>query len=267
MAAPPAPNPWMSSRRRLDELLVARGFYPSRSRARDAVMRGTIKVAGAVALKPAQLVSDDAGIETIDAGRAYVSRAALKLIHGLDRFAIESKTRYCLDIGASTGGFTQVLLERGAAHVTAIDVGHGQMMLKDPRLTAMEGLNARDLTAGHLAHPVDLITCDVSFISLKLALPPALSLARVGTELIALIKPQFEAGRGALGKTGIVTDAKEHARVCTGIAEFLSNLGWQVLGIEPSPIAGGHGNREFLIAARRQSPSAAHFASPPGPGA
>lgn len=257
----------MSSRRRLDELLVARGFYPSRSRARDAVLRGTVRVAGTVALKPAQLVSHDAGIETIDEGRAYVSRAALKLIHGLDRFAIESKGRYCLDIGASTGGFTQVLLERGAAHVTAIDVGHGQMALHDPRLTSIEGLNARDLGVSHLTHPVDLITCDVSFISLKLALPPALSLARPGTELMALIKPQFEAGRHALGKTGIVTDAKVHWRVCTGIAEFLSGLGWRILGIEPSPIAGGGGNCEFLIAARQQSPSAARFASPPGPGA
>src|SRR5216117_2642325 len=135
MARLRAPNPWMSNRRRLDELLVARGLYPSRSRARDAVLRGAISVSGEVETKPARLVGTEAEIVTADSARAYVSRAALKLIHGLDHFKIAVRGLHCLDIGASTGGFTQVLLERGAAHVTAIDVGHGQMMVSDPRLT------------------------------------------------------------------------------------------------------------------------------------
>lgn len=242
----------MSHRLRLDELLVLRGFYPSRSRARDAVLRRTVTVADAIVAKPAQMVSRDAVIAAHDAAQAYVSRAALKLIHGLNHFAIDPTGRRCLDIGASTGGFTQVLLERGAAQVTAIDVGRGQMALQDARLTSIEGLNARDLTTGQISHPVDLIVCDISFISLKLALPPALALAREGAGLLALIKPQFEAGRAAIGKGGIVTDAAEHARVCLEIEQFLIEEGWRVLGLEPSPIAGGDGNREFLIAARKR---------------
>ncbi|MBM3520707.1 MAG: TlyA family RNA methyltransferase, partial [Alphaproteobacteria bacterium] len=188
----------MSDRLRLDELLVRRGDYASRSRARDAIRRGTVAVDGVPASKPAQSVAADAHIAIADEARAYVSRAALKLAHGLSCFAIAVPGRHALDIGASTGGFTQLLLERGAAHVTAIDVGHGQMRLTDPRLTLIEGLNARDLEARHLAHPVDLIVCDVSFISLRLALPPALALASPGTHLVALIKPQFEVGPEAV---------------------------------------------------------------------
>ena len=155
----------------------------------------------------------------------------------------------CLDIGASTGGFTQVLLEEGAAHVTAIDVGHGQMKLDDPRITLIEGLNARDLCAEHLARPVDLIVCDVSFISLRLALPHALALAEEGAVLVALIKPQFEAGREAVGKGGIVSDPLEHERVCGEIVAFLEGEGWRVLGVTASPVEGGDGNREFLVGA------------------
>ena len=158
-----------------------------------------------------------------DAASPYVSRAALKLIHGLDHFGIAITGRNCLDIGASTGGFTQVLLERGAAHVTAIDVGHGQFapeLAADPRVTSIEGLNARDLQAAHLSGPIDLIVCDVSFISLKLTLPPALALAPPGAQLVALIKPQFEAGREAVGKGGIVSDPAIHDRVCREVADF-----------------------------------------------
>lgn len=240
----------MSARQRLDELLVARGFYPSRSRARDAVLRGTIRIEGSPAAKPAQMVLADAVITIADEARHYVSRAALKLKHGLEHFGISASGCHALDIGASTGGFTQVLLEEGAAHVTAIDVGHGQMMIHDPRVTLIEGLNARDLAREHLAHPVDLVVCDVSFISLKLALPNALALAEPGAVLIALIKPQFEVGRDALGKGGIVSDTAEHQRVCGEISDFLAAHGWTVLGLAPSPIAGGDGNIEFLIAAR-----------------
>jgi 23S rRNA (cytidine1920-2'-O)/16S rRNA (cytidine1409-2'-O)-methyltransferase len=158
-----------------------------------------------------------------------------------------------LDIGASTGGFTQVLLEEGAAHVTAIDVGHGQMKVHDPRVTLIEGLNARDLSTEHLDRPIHLIACDVSFISLKLALLPAMELAEEGAMLVALIKPQFEAGKDAIGKGGIVTDPQVHDRVCAEIAEFLRSQGWRVLGVAPSPVEGGDGNREFLVAAGKSS--------------
>lgn len=240
----------MSARQRLDEVLVARGFYPSRSRARDAVLRGTVSIAGMPASKPAQMVAADAVITIADDAQHYVSRAALKLKHGLAHFGISASGRHALDIGASTGGFTQVLLEEGVAHVTAIDVGHGQMMIRDPRVTLIEGLNARELAREHLPHPVDLIVCDVSFISLKLALPQALALAEPGAELIALIKPQFEVGRDALGKGGIVSDSGEHERVCGEISAFLADQGWIVVGLVPSPIPGGDGNTEFLIAAR-----------------
>ena len=239
----------MSTRQRLDEALVARGFYPSRSRARDAVLRGTVKVDGEQASKPSQIVGANNVLTIADEAQAYVSRAALKLKHGLSHFGIAAREKHCLDIGASTGGFTQVLLEEGAAHVTAIDVGHGQMKVHDPRVTLIEGLNARDLSAAHLAHPVQLIVCDVSFISLKLALPPALALAEKGAMLVALIKPQFEAGKDAIGKGGIVSDPLVHERVCREITEFLRGQGWRVLGLTASPVEGGDGNREFLVAA------------------
>ena len=240
------------TRHRLDELLVARGLYPTRARARDAIRRGTIRIDGAMASKPAQMVAEAAQIETADPARHYVSRAALKLRHALAHFAIDAAGRHCLDIGASTGGFTQVLLEHGAAHVTAIDVGHHQLAVElrgNPRLSMLEGLNVRDLVSAHLAQPPDLIVCDVSFISLKLALPPALALALPGARLVALIKPQFEAGREAVGKGGIVADPAIHQHVCGEIRSFLEVQGWQVIGIAPSPVTGGDGNREFLIAA------------------
>jgi 23S rRNA (cytidine1920-2'-O)/16S rRNA (cytidine1409-2'-O)-methyltransferase len=252
----------MPDKQRLDALLVALGLYATRSRARDAIRRGTVKVAGIVATKPALPVAADAEIVLDDAARPYVSRAALKLQHALRHFAIAAAGRRALDIGASTGGFTQVLLEEGAVRVTAIDVGHGQMQLADPRLTVIEGLNARDLAPAHLGHGVDLIVCDVSFISLRLALPTALELAEPGAWLIALIKPQFEAGPAALGKDGVVSDPVMQQQVCDDCASFLEHQGWQVAGITASPIAGGAGNREFLIAARKGKP-----ASPPGPDA
>ncbi len=241
----------MSTRQRLDEALVARGLCPSRARARDAVLRGTVKVDGAPAAKPSQPVGASNALTIEDEAQAYVSRAALKLKHGLAAFGISPEGRNALDIGASTGGFTQVLLEQGAAHVTAIDVGHGQMKLEDPRITLIEGLNARELSAEHLGRPVQLIVCDVSFISLRLALPPALELAEDDAELVALIKPQFEAGREAIGKGGIVSDPLEHERVCAEVTDFLRGQGWRVLGVTGSPVEGGDGNREFLVAARK----------------
>lgn len=243
------------TRHRLDEILVQRGLYASRSRARDAIARGTVTVDGAVAAKPAQNTSPESRIEILDEARTYVSRSALKLKSGINFFNISVKGLNCLDIGASTGGFTQVLLEQGSAHVTAIDVGHGQFdasLQSDPRVTSIEGLNARDLTAGHLKYKIDFIVCDVSFISLKLALPAALSIAEPGAYLVALIKPQFEAGRDAVGRGGIVSDPHEHDRVCREISEFLTAENWKVISVIPSSIEGGDGNREFLIAAVKE---------------
>ena len=241
----------MSPRQRLDEALVVRGLCPSRSRARDAVLRGTVRVDGEPAAKPSQMVGAQVVLTIADEAQGYVSRAALKLKHGLSHFGLSPLGKGCLDIGASTGGFTQVLLEQGASRVTAIDVGHGQMKLDDPRITLIEGLNARDLSTEHLAGPVELIVCDVSFISLKLALSRALDLAEEGAALVALIKPQFEAGRDAVGKGGMVSDPAVHERVCREIVGFLEAQGWRVLGVTASPVEGGDGNREFLVGAAK----------------
>ncbi|MCF6117959.1 TlyA family RNA methyltransferase [Mesorhizobium muleiense] len=242
-----------STRQRLDELLVARGLFPSRSRARDAIERGTVTVDGVIARKPGQTVRADCLIEVDDPAQGYVSRAALKLIAGLDYFDLDPADSEALDVGASTGGFTQVLLGRGAAHVTAIDVGHGQIhpdIAGDPRVTVIEGLNARDLSAADLADRIpDFIVSDVSFISLKLALPPALAIARSGAKAIFLVKPQFEAGREAIGKGGLLKDPYDAARVAGLLQDWLDGVpGWRSLGLHLSPIEGGDGNREFLLA-------------------
>ena len=247
-----------SQRQRLDELLVGRGLFASRSRARDAIERGTVTVDGIVARKPGQPVAPDCLIAIDDPAQAYVSRAALKLIAGLDRFGLDPSGSEALDIGASTGGFTQVLLKRGAAHVTTIDVGHGQMhpdIAGDRRVTVIEGLNARDLTAADLGGRVPaFLVCDVSFISLKLALPHALELAGEGAKAILLVKPQFEAGREAIGKGGLLKDPGDAGRVAANLHDWLAGVpGWRVLGLHPSPIEGGDGNREFLLAAMKDS--------------
>jgi 23S rRNA (cytidine1920-2'-O)/16S rRNA (cytidine1409-2'-O)-methyltransferase len=239
---------------RLDEALVERGLYATRSRARDAIRRGKVLVSGKPAAKPAQTVPPDAEIAIADDARAYVSRAALKLVHALDRFGLSPEGLAALDIGASAGGFTQVLLDRGARHVTALDVGHGQLahgLRNNPNITLIEGFNARDLTRNNLPEPPQFITADVSFISLKLALPAALGLAAPAAKLVALIKPQFEVGKEGLGKSGIVSDPALHAKVCDDIAAWLEGRGWRVIGLTSSPIAGGSGNREFLIAAEK----------------
>jgi 23S rRNA (cytidine1920-2'-O)/16S rRNA (cytidine1409-2'-O)-methyltransferase len=242
-------------RRRLDQLLVDRGLTASRARARDAILRGAVVVDGVAATKPGAMVDPAAVLAAADPAAAYVSRAALKLVHALDRFGIDPAGLYGLDIGASAGGFTQVLLERGAAHVTAVDVGHGQLapaLAEDARVTAIEGLNARDLAARHSPAPPQLVVCDVSFISLTLALPPALALAAPGARLVALIKPQFEAGRAAVGKTGVIRDPGVHQAVCARISAWIEDdQGWRVLGVAQSPLIGGDGNREFLLAARK----------------
>lgn len=241
-----------SARQRLDDLLVARGLFASRSRAADAVRRGTVRVDGAAVLKPGQPVRPDASVIVDDPARAYVSRAALKLVAGLERFCLDPAGSEALDVGASTGGFTQVLLERGAAHVTSVDVGHGQMhpdIAADPRVTCVEGLNARDLVLCDLGGRVpDFVVCDVSFISLRLALPPALELAAKGARALLLVKPQFEAGREAIGKGGLLRDPAQAEYVAQGLRRWLDGLpGWRALGLHPSPIDGGDGNREFLL--------------------
>ena len=238
---------------RLDALLVERGLYATRSRARDAILRGAVSVEGSVATKPGVAVGADAAVAVSDAASGYVSRAALKLLHALDHFALSPEGLQALDLGASTGGFTQVLLERGARHITAIDVGHGQLdprLSDDPRVTLVEGLNARDLTRAYLAHAPEVVVADLSFISLKVALPPALSLAAPGARLVALVKPQFEAGREALDGTGVVRDERVAEAVAREIARWLeADMGWKVAGLTESPIAGGSGNREFLLLA------------------
>lgn len=241
-----------STRQRLDEALAARGLFASRSRARDAVERGTVRVDGAVVRKPGQPVGPDAVFEVDDPARAYVSRAALKLIAGLDRFGLDPGGCHALDVGASTGGFTQVLLQRGAARVSAVDVGHGQLaasLAADPRVAPIEGLNARDLTLADLGGVVpDFIVSDVSFISLKLALPPALALAAPGARAVLLVKPQFEAGRAAIGKGGLLRNPGDAERVAGDLSAWLDEQpGWRALGLAPSPIEGGDGNREFLL--------------------
>lgn len=241
-------------RMRLDQLLVERGIFASRSRARDAILRRTVTIAGTVVDKPGEMVALDAAIEVEDPASAYVSRAALKLLAGLDHFGFEAAGHTALDIGSSTGGFTQVLLERGASHVIAIDVGHGQMdarLARDPRVTLFEGLNARDLEARHCGgRHVNAIVCDVSFISLKLALPPAFALAEPGSWAALLVKPQFEAGRERIGKGGILRDPEDGPRIAEALHSWLgAQPGWRALGIAPSPIEGGDGNREFLLGA------------------
>lgn len=245
-----------TERMRLDEALVAAGLAPSRARARDMILRGTVSIDGVPADKPARKVLAHERLSVSDPASSYVSRAALKLLAGLQAFGFDPRGLDALDLGASTGGFTQVLLQRGAAKVIAVDVGHGQMdatLAADPRVVLQEGLNARNLAAEHLAdHAVGAVVADLSFISLKLALPPALALAEPGAWGIFLVKPQFEVGREGLGKGGIVRDPELARAAADGIAAWLAaRQGWDVRGLVPSPVAGGDGNTEFLLGARK----------------
>lgn len=245
----------MANTIRLDALLAEKGLARSRSQAADLVRRGAVTLAGEVVTRPGRKVPPEADVRVEAGAQPYVSRGGLKLAGALEHFGLDVSGRRALDLGASTGGFTDVLLRRGAAHVTALDAGHGQLhdsLRADARVTALEKLNARDLEAGHLPGPVDLIVCDVSFISLKLALPPALELAVDGALLVALIKPQFEAGREHVGKGGIVRDDAVRSQVCGDITVWLNaQTHWQVLGLAPSPVKGPDGNVEFLVAARK----------------
>lgn len=235
--------------KRLDQRVVALGLADSRSRAQELIKTGAISVDGKVAKRASS--TSGADIQLIGKANPWVSRAALKLAHALDAFDL-TPNGIAADIGASTGGFTQVLMQRGATQVHAVDVGHGQLHPNVASLGGVhnhEGINARALPDG-LLPSLDWIVTDVSFISLTKALPPVLALAKPDAHLVALIKPQFEAGPTRVGKGGIVSDSTVHDEVRATIRDFLSNLGWQILGQTESPITGSDGNREFLIAAR-----------------
>ncbi len=238
---------------RLDQRLVALGLADSRSRAQALVKAGAVTVDGAMARKSSQSVALGASIVVADGALPWVSRAALKLLHALDVLDLDPTGAEALDVGASTGGFTEVLLSRGAKQVYALDVGRDQLhasLAEDPRVVSLEGVNARAIPEG-LIPPVDWVVSDVSFISLEKALPGPLELAKPGAALVALIKPQFEAGPAHVGRGGIVKDPAVHDAARARIRTFLQASGWTVLGEADSPIAGGDGNREFLIAARK----------------
>ncbi len=247
------------ARIRLDQMLVKRALVRSRSSGRDAIERGLVRVNGMIARKAGILVADDALIELPDDVGHYVSRGALKLIAGLDHFAIDPGGLTCLDVGASTGGFSQVLLERGAQKVYGVDVGRAQLhdsLRAEPRLVSLEGVDARSLDRTIILEPIDLIVSDVSFISLTKALPVPLSLAAESAHLIALIKPQFEVGRDGLGKGGIVRDEALRDGAVSKIRGWLSKAcGWHIMDVIPSPITGGAGNMEYLIAAVNEQAS------------
>lgn len=240
---------------RLDRALVARGLAPSRAAAQADVRAGRVTVNGATARRAAMAVAPADALAVAVDGPRRVGRGALKLVAALDAFALDPAGLACLDLGASTGGFTEVLLERGARRVVALDVGRDQLhprLAADPRVVRLEGLNARDLAARHLPEPPAVVTADLSFISLTLALPPALALAAPGAIGVFLVKPQFEVGRAAVGRGGIVKDPAARAAAVETVARFVAATpGWSVLGTTPSPIAGGDGNRETLIAARK----------------
>ncbi|MFG1462343.1 TlyA family RNA methyltransferase [Xanthobacter sp. DSM 24535] len=240
------------ARQRIDKVLVARGLFDSRARAQAAILAGQVRVDGKVVAKPSDEVAGDATIEARDL-HPFVSRGGLKLEAALEAFGIDPAGRIALDVGASTGGFTDVLLRRGARRVYAVDVGHDQFherLRGHPDVVLMEGTDARTLGRHLVPDAVDLVVIDVSFISLALVLPAVLALAAPGAQLAALIKPQFEAGPAHVRK-GIVRDAAVHAAVCARIHEKVEALGWQVLGLVPSPITGGDGNHEFLIGAAK----------------
>lgn len=243
----------MAERIRLDIALEQRGLAQSRSRARDAILRGTVRVNGTIIDKPGQLVAATDTIAIDDPASRYVSRAALKLIAGLDAAHIDPTGCVCLDVGSSTGGFTQVLTERGAAKIYAVDVGTDQLhpsVRSLPAVVVLEQTNAKDLTQNHIPDPVDLLVCDVSFVSVTKILAAPLALCRPGADAIILIKPQFEVGRDAIGKGGIVTDEAAIARAIEGVTAFMRENGWRKITSLPSPIVGGDGNKETVAVFR-----------------
>lgn len=235
-------------------MLVDRGLAETRARAHAMVLAGVVFSGERRLDKPGHMVDAELGLEVRGAPHPWVGRGGVKLAAGLDHFRISSLGKVCLDVGSSTGGFTDVLLQRGASRVYAVDVGKGQLDWKlrnDPRVVVREGVNARALSRTQVPEPIDLIVCDASFIGLETVLPAALALAKPAADLVALIKPQFEVGLGNVGKGGVVRDVALQAQVVARIEEWIGSLGWTVLGVHQSPILGAKGNREFLIAARR----------------
>ena len=244
-------------RLRLDQLLVARGLAESRARAQALVMAGVVFSGERRLDKPGLAVAEDAPLDVRGRDHPWVSRGGVKLAAALDHFTIDPTGLICLDVGASTGGFTDVLLSRGAAKIYAVDVGSGQLAWKlrsDPRVVVLEKTNIRNLDPALLPEPPALVVCDVSFIGLALALPLALALAVPGARLVALIKPQFEAGREQVGKGGIVRDAQVREDVCSRTTAWLAaQPGWRVLGLMQSPLTGADGNIEYLISGAKEA--------------
>ncbi|MBK6707358.1 MAG: TlyA family RNA methyltransferase [Sphingomonadales bacterium] len=235
---------------RIDQLLVERGLAESRTRAQALVMAGHVMLGDKKADKPGLQVAEDAEVSVKGQDHPWVSRGGVKLAHALDQFGIDATGMVAIDVGSSTGGFTDVLLSKGAVKIYAVDSGTNQLAWKlrqDPRVIVHEQTSARILTAEHIPELVDIIVCDASFISLSKVLERPMSFARPGAQMIALIKPQFEAGRGEVGKGGVVRDASVHSRVCDEISAWLEASGWAVKGLTESPITGPKGNVEFLI--------------------
>ena len=237
---------------RADQLLVARGLAESRTRAQALILAGSVFTGDRRVAKAGDLLPEDAPLEVKGRDHPWVSRGGVKLDHGLTHFGFDVAGAVALDVGSSTGGFTDVLLSRSAAKVYAVDVGTNQLAWKlrqDPRVIVHEQTNARYLTDEVVPEPVDVVVCDASFIGLSKVLGPALALARPGARLVALVKPQFEAGRDEVGKGGVVRDPEVHSRVCDAAAEWVASQGWRVLGVTESPITGPEGNVEFLLGA------------------
>ncbi len=240
------------SKLRVDLMLVAQGLAESRTRAQALILAGNVFVGDRRVAKAGDLIPEDAVLSVKGRDHSWVSRGGVKLAHGLERFGFDVVGAIGLDVGSSTGGFTDVLLTRGATKVYAIDVGTNQLAWKlrcDPRVIVHEQTNARTLSTEIIPEPVDIIVCDASFIALSKVLDAALGLARPRAALVALVKPQFEAERGEVGKGGVVRDPLVHMRVCDAAAEWIASKGWTVAGIETSPITGPEGNVEFLLGA------------------
>lgn len=242
------------ARQRADVALVERGLAETRTRAQALIMAGLVYSGETRINKPGETIAEGRALELRGQDHPWVSRGGVKLAHGLAHFGFGVAGRVALDVGASTGGFTDVLLHHGASRVYAVDVGHGQLAWKlrnDPRVLVMERVNARHLTAAEIPEPITALVCDASFIGLRVVLPAAMALCAPGAWAVALIKPQFEVGP-AIAKGGVVRDAAVHDRVCAEMAEWWAGLpGWRVLGVEASPLLGPEGNREFLIGAER----------------
>jgi len=253
-AAKPAPRPKPAPKQRLDQLLVERGLAESRTRAQALVLAGLVFSGETKLAKPGQPMAGDAPLAVRGRDHPWVSRGGIKLAHALDHFGLDPAGGIAMDIGSSTGGFTDVLLQRGAAHVFAVDSGTNQLAWKlrqDPRVTVLEQTSARVLTPALIDRPCNWVVCDASFIGLAKVLDVPLRLAAPRCRLVALIKPQFEVGKGEVGKGGVVRDPALHQRVCGEVREWLEASGWTVVGIVESPITGPEGNVEFLVHARR----------------